>query len=70
MLLEIDLMHELGSNPHILHLHGHSFVRDSPVLVLEYCENGDLLNFLRRHTTHSNMVQVEVACLRLLNPIA
>ncbi|KAH7712724.1 Fibroblast growth factor receptor 3 [Aphelenchoides avenae] len=69
MLLEIDLMHELGSNPHILHLHGHSFVRDSPVLVLEYCENGDLLNFLRRHTTHSNMVQYKFAnrhCLRTI----
>ncbi|KAH7710856.1 fibroblast growth factor receptor 1 [Aphelenchoides avenae] len=44
---EIDVMQGLQGNPHILHLLGHSLQNEAPVLVLEYCANGDLQTFLR-----------------------
>lgn len=44
---EIDVMQGLQGNPHILQLLGYSVQNGAPVLVLEYCANGDLQTFLR-----------------------
>lgn len=40
-------MYSLDDNTHILHLIGHAFVDGNPLLVLEYCDCGDLLSYLR-----------------------
>lgn len=47
MLREIEIMEQLGANVHVLQLIGHSSLNDTPVLVLEYCDKGCLLNYLR-----------------------
>lgn len=48
LLREAELMYQIGGNPHILRLIGHALLNDHPILVLEYCANGDLLTFLRK----------------------
>lgn len=48
ILREIEIMEQLGANAHVLQLIGHSLLNDTPVLVLEFCEKGCLLNYLRR----------------------
>lgn len=40
-------MARLGSSKHILGLFGFTYVNDSPAIVVEFCENRDLLTFLR-----------------------
>lgn len=40
-------MYALDENSHIVKIIGHSFIGALPVLVLEYCANGDLLTFIR-----------------------
>ncbi|KAH7722111.1 Protein F09A5.2 [Aphelenchoides avenae] len=46
---EIQFMKELGYHPHILNVIGCVSSTESPLLVVEYCAHGDLLNLLRRH---------------------
>ncbi|KAH7706010.1 Protein F09A5.2 [Aphelenchoides avenae] len=48
MQQEVDLMKELGSHPHIVNFIGH-VATECPLIVMEYCANGDLLNYLRTH---------------------
>lgn len=40
-------MQEIGDHPNVVMLFGGSYYDVVPVLVLEYCEHGDLANFLR-----------------------
>lgn len=47
VLREIEIMEQLGANAHVLQLIGHSNLNDTPILVLEYCDKGNLLNYLR-----------------------
>lgn len=63
VLREIDLMYEFGLNPHILHLIGHLFVENNPLLVLEYCVNGDLLSFLREALRDHKEAVFSVCCV-------
>lgn len=49
VLREIDLLYDVRQNPHVVHIIGHAFLDDRPVIVLEYCAKGDLLAFLRKH---------------------
>lgn len=46
---EINLMYNIGEHEHILRLIGHAFDGSNPLLVLEFCANGDLLTFARTH---------------------
>lgn len=46
---EIQFMKELGYHPHILNIIGSVSSTENPLLIVEYCANGDLLNLLRRH---------------------
>ncbi|CAI4231854.1 unnamed protein product [Auanema sp. JU1783] len=46
---EIQFMKDLGYHPHVISMLGCVSVNDDPMLVLEYCEHKDLLNFLRKH---------------------
>ncbi|KAH7704987.1 KIN-9 protein [Aphelenchoides avenae] len=48
MQQEIDLMKELGNHPHIVNFIGY-LASECPLIVMEYCANGDLLNYLRTH---------------------
>lgn len=58
-LREIELMYLVGHNAHILHLIGHAYIGDKPLLVLEFCANGDLLGFLRNTPGgHLNSVSI------------
>lgn len=66
VLREIDLMYELGRNSHILHLIGHIYVDNNPLLVLEYCVNGDLLSFLREALRDHKEAVFSVALLMFL----
>ena len=61
MMREIDLMKELGVHPHIVNLVGYVPL-ESPLIVMEYCANGDLLNYLR---THLSAYKVSVESVRL-----
>lgn len=40
-------MQEIGDHPNVVMLFGASYYDVVPVLVLEYCENGDLASYLR-----------------------
>lgn len=42
-------MHAIAQCPHVLRLIGHVFNAGQTMLVLEYCENGDLLSYLRKN---------------------
>lgn len=44
---EMWAMQQIGHHQRIVSLFGVTCVDDIPVLVLEYCMNGDLLSFLR-----------------------
>uniref|UniRef100_A0A0K0F3I4 Putative tyrosine-protein kinase (inferred by orthology to a C. elegans protein) n=1 Tax=Strongyloides venezuelensis TaxID=75913 RepID=A0A0K0F3I4_STRVS len=48
LLDEIKFMKELGYHPHIVNIIGCITDWNLPILVLEYCENEDLLKFLRK----------------------
>lgn len=39
----------LGDHAYIVNFIGYVELQSGPVLVLEYCANGDLLAFLRKH---------------------
>lgn len=47
VLYEAELMQQLGSSKCILGVFGFTYVDGSPAIVVEYCENRDLLSFLR-----------------------
>ena len=46
---EIAFMKNLGYHPHVLSMIGCVSSIYEPLLVVEYCANGDLLTLLRRH---------------------
>ena len=46
---EIGFMKKLGYHSHILGMIGCLTTTEMPLMVLEYCEQGDLLLFLKRH---------------------
>ncbi|KAH7668089.1 Fibroblast growth factor receptor, partial [Aphelenchoides avenae] len=46
---EVELMRALGHHQHIVQLIGYTLVTDGDVtIVLEYCEKGNLLGYLRK----------------------
>lgn len=49
MFREIEFMKELGYHPHVLNFIGCISSVYNPVIILEYCESGDLLTLLRKH---------------------
>ncbi|KAH7693370.1 Protein F09A5.2 [Aphelenchoides avenae] len=56
MLQEINLMKEIGSHPHIVNFLGYVAL-ECPLIVMEYCAEGDLLNYLRTHLqTHKESI--------------
>uniref|UniRef100_A0A8R1DGG8 Protein kinase domain-containing protein n=1 Tax=Caenorhabditis japonica TaxID=281687 RepID=A0A8R1DGG8_CAEJA len=46
---EIDFMKRLGHHPHVISMLGCVSNPIEPLIVVEYCQRGDLLKFLRRH---------------------
>jgi serine/threonine protein kinase len=46
---EIEFMKTLGSHPHVLQMVGFVGSESKPLLLLEYCADGDLLSLLRKH---------------------
>lgn len=48
MQRELALMKDVGSHTHVVNLLGYVPLQ-SPLIVLEYCANGDLLAYLRAH---------------------
>uniref|UniRef100_A0AC34QMY7 Protein kinase domain-containing protein n=1 Tax=Panagrolaimus sp. JU765 TaxID=591449 RepID=A0AC34QMY7_9BILA len=46
---EIDFMKTLGYHPHVLNMIGCVSSIYDPLLIVEYCANGDLLTMLRKH---------------------
>lgn len=46
---EIDFMKKLGYHPHILGMIGCITATSMPLIVLDCCENGDLLSWIRKH---------------------
>lgn len=46
---EIEFMKTLGSHPHVLQMVGYVSSECKPLLLLEYCPDGDLLSHLRKH---------------------
>ncbi|KAH7720395.1 kinase domain protein, partial [Aphelenchoides avenae] len=56
MLQEIELMKEIGSHPHVVSFIGYVAL-ECPLIVMEYCAEGDLLNYLRTHLqTHKESI--------------
>lgn len=51
-LKELDFMKSLGYHNHIISLLGCVTGPIDPMIVVEYCYHGDLLNFLRRNKEH------------------
>uniref|UniRef100_A0A7E4VQ30 Protein kinase domain-containing protein n=1 Tax=Panagrellus redivivus TaxID=6233 RepID=A0A7E4VQ30_PANRE len=49
LLREISFMKRLGYHPHVLSMVGCITLGYEPLLVIEFCANGDLLSLLRRH---------------------
>ncbi|KAH7711021.1 Protein F09A5.2 [Aphelenchoides avenae] len=57
MMREIDLMKDIGVHPHVVNLVGYVPL-ESPLIVMEYCANGDLMNYLRSHlSAHKESVE-------------
>ena len=48
-LHEMDFMKRLGYHKHIVSLLGCISDPDEPMLIVEYCSHGDMLQFLRKH---------------------
>lgn len=70
ILREIELMYMMGQNSHILHLIGHAYIGNNPLLILEYCANGDLLSFLRETLgEHVLAVSCSINALQLIKRI-
>ncbi|VDO80137.1 unnamed protein product [Haemonchus placei] len=46
---EISFMKNLGYHPHVISMLGCISCTDTPMILVEYCEHGDLLRFLRKH---------------------
>lgn len=65
MVREIEVMKALSHNPHVLRLvafvgaHG-----TTPMLVLEYCANGNLQAFLQARMSNAKRTAVEVGNVR------
>lgn len=57
-LNEINLMKRLGYHSHIVSMLGRISDQDVPMLIVEYCSNGDMLQFLRKHK-HALLRQVQ-----------
>lgn len=55
---EIDFMKRLGHHPHVISMLGCVSNPYEPLIVVEYCQRGDLLKFLRRHKDYVLMVSV------------
>ena len=55
-LNEMDFMKRLGYHSHIVSLLGCISDIDEPMLIVEYCSNGDMLRFLRRHRNFLTLV--------------
>jgi serine/threonine protein kinase len=56
-LNEIEFMKALGYHAHIISMLGYVNDAEQPMLILEYCSLGDMLQFLRKH---KNAVQLQV----------
>ncbi|GAV01121.1 hypothetical protein RvY_11881-1 [Ramazzottius varieornatus] len=52
---EATAMFYAGNHPNIVKLLGVTYFANSPVLLLEYCEHGSLLNFLRNSRNYSDL---------------
>ncbi|KAH7703503.1 Fibroblast growth factor receptor 3, partial [Aphelenchoides avenae] len=48
-LREMRVLHEVGPNENLVKPVGYSYMDDEPILVLEYCERGNVLTYLRTH---------------------
>jgi len=59
-LNEMDHMKSLGYHAHIVSLLGCISNPNDPMLIVEYCSHGDMLQFLRRQK--HRMPQVLAAC--------
>ena len=55
-LNEMDFMKQLGYHPHIVSLLGCISDPHKPMLIVEYCSHGDMLQFLRKH--RNSLLQV------------
>lgn len=53
---EMKFMKKLGYHPHLLSLLGCFSNPEQPILVLEYCQKGDLLKLLR--TSKEDLIEV------------
>ncbi|KAL0100085.1 hypothetical protein PUN28_019506 [Cardiocondyla obscurior] len=57
---EISIMKSAGQHPNIVSLIGYCTLHDKPLLVVEYCSNGDLQTYLR--TIWQNLVNAVFEC--------
>ncbi|CAB3400725.1 unnamed protein product [Caenorhabditis bovis] len=68
---EIEFMKRLGHHPHVISMLGCVSNTYDPMIVVEYCERGDLLKFLRLHKEHIILNKTEQCpidadiCLRI-----
>lgn len=49
-------MERLGDHDYLVNFIGYAYLQSGPVLVMEYCANGDLVTFLRKHLMSAKQV--------------
>lgn len=62
LMNEIAFMKTLGYHPHVLNLIGCVSSQYNPLLIVEYCANGDLLRLLRTHREDLIPAVSEIEC--------
>lgn len=63
---EIQIMKSAGKHPNIVSLIGYCTIYNKPLLIVEYCSNGDLQTYLRKvETSNTFFVLLEYVNMKI-----
>lgn len=64
---EIQIMKSAGKHPNIVSLIGYCTIYNKPLLIVEYCCNGDLQTYLRKvETSNTFFVLLEYVNMKII----